>query len=33
MFTTTLGLVLLFVMLGLQIIGGIVIKKVVTIKV
>lgn len=33
MFNTTLGLVLLFVMLGLQIIGGIVIKKVVTIKV
>ncbi|MGE5086046.1 MAG: type II secretion system F family protein [Bacillota bacterium] len=33
MFTTTLGLVLLFVMLALQIIGGIVIKKVVTIKV
>ena len=33
MFSTTLGLVLLFVMLGLQIIGGIVIKKLVTIKV
>ncbi|MFM6930254.1 MAG: type II secretion system F family protein [Bdellovibrio sp.] len=33
MFTTTLGLVLLFAMLALQIIGGIVIKKVVTIKV
>lgn len=33
MFTTTLGLVLLFVMLALQIIGGVVIKKVVTIKV
>lgn len=33
MFTTTLGLVLLFVMLALQVIGGIVIKKVVTIKV
>lgn len=33
MFNTTLGLVLLMVMLGLQIIGGIVIKKIVTIKV
>lgn len=33
MFNTTLGLVLLFMMLGLQIIGGIVIKKLVTIKV
>ncbi|XGC80958.1 type II secretion system F family protein [Bdellovibrio bacteriovorus] len=33
MFSTTLGLVLLFVMLGLQIIGGVVIKKLVTIKV
>ncbi|MFZ4403615.1 MAG: type II secretion system F family protein [Pseudobdellovibrionaceae bacterium] len=33
MFSTTLGLVLLFVMLTLQIIGGIVIKKMVTIKV
>lgn len=33
MFTTTLGLVLLMAMLGLQIIGGIVIKKIVTIKV
>ncbi|MFS4459022.1 type II secretion system F family protein [Bdellovibrio sp. HCB2-146] len=33
MFTTTLGLVLLFVMLTLQIIGGVVIKKLVTIKV
>lgn len=33
MFTTTLGLVLLFAMLGLQIIGGVVIKKLVTIKV
>lgn len=33
MFNTTLGLILLVVMLGLQIIGGIVIKKVVTIKV
>lgn len=33
MFNTTLGLVLLFVMLMLQIIGGIVIKKLVTIKV
>lgn len=33
MFNSTLGLVLLFVMLGLQIIGGIVIKKLVTIKV
>jgi tight adherence protein B len=33
MFNTTLGLVLLFVMLALQIIGGIVIKKLVTIKV
>lgn len=33
MFTTTLGLVLLMVMLGLQVIGGIVIKKIVTIKV
>lgn len=33
MFNTTLGLVLLFVMLGLQVIGGIVIKKLVTIKV
>jgi len=33
MFTTTLGLVLLFVMLTLQIIGGIAIKKIVTIKV
>lgn len=33
MFNTTMGLVLLFVMLCLQIIGGIVIKKVVTIKV
>lgn len=33
MFNTTLGLVLLFVMLGLQIIGGVIIKKLVTIKV
>ncbi|HEX7674710.1 MAG TPA: type II secretion system F family protein [Bdellovibrio sp.] len=33
MFTTTLGLVLLFVMLCLQVIGGVVIKKLVTIKV
>ncbi len=33
MFTTSLGLVLLAVMLGLQIVGGIIIKKVVTIKV
>lgn len=33
MFNTTLGLILLVVMLGLQIVGGIVIKKVVTIKV
>jgi tight adherence protein B len=33
MFNTTLGLVLLFVMLVLQIIGGVVIKKIVTIKV
>lgn len=33
MFTTTLGLVLLIVMIGLQIIGGIAIKKIVTIKV
>lgn len=33
MFNTTLGLVLLFVMLALQVIGGIVIKKIVTIKV
>lgn len=33
MFTTTLGLVLVFAMLGLQIIGGILIKKIVTIKV
>jgi len=33
MFSTTLGLVLLFAMLGLQIIGGIMIKKIVTIKV
>lgn len=33
MFTTTLGLVLLFAMLGLQIIGGFMIKKIVTIKV
>ena len=33
MFTTTLGLVLLAVMLGLQIVGGIIIRKVVTIKV
>ncbi len=33
MFNTTLGLVLLFVMLGLQIIGGVIIKKIVTIKV
>lgn len=33
LFTTTLGLVLLFVMLGLQVIGGLVIRKVVTIKV
>lgn len=33
MFNTTLGLVLLFLMLGLQIIGGIVIKKLVSIKV
>ncbi len=33
MFSTTLGLVLLFVMLALQIIGGVVIKKLVTIKV
>lgn len=33
MFTTTLGLVLLLMMVGLQIIGGVVIKKVVTIKV
>lgn len=33
MFNTTLGLVLLFAMLSLQIIGGVVIKKLVTIKV
>lgn len=33
MFTTTLGLVLVVAMLGLQIIGGILIKKIVTIKV
>lgn len=33
MFNTTLGLVLLFVMLGLQVIGGVLIKKLVTIKV
>jgi tight adherence protein B len=33
MFTTTLGLVLLFAMLALQIIGGVLIKKLVTIKV
>ncbi len=33
MFNTTLGVILLVVMLGMQIIGGIVIKKVVTIKV
>ena len=33
MFNTTLGLVLLFVMLGLQVIGGVMIKKLVTIKV
>lgn len=33
MFNTTLGLVFLFVMLSLQVIGGLVIKKVVTIKV
>ena len=33
MFNTTLGLVLLFAMLGLQIIGGVLIKKIVTIKV
>lgn len=33
MFNTTLGLVLLFAMLGLQVIGGILIKKIVTIKV
>lgn len=33
MFTTSLGLVLLFAMLALQIIGGVVIKKLVTIKV
>ncbi len=33
MFTTTLGLVMLFIMLGLLIIGGVVIKKIVTIKV
>ncbi|WII73903.1 type II secretion system F family protein [Bdellovibrio sp. 22V] len=33
MFSTTLGLVLLFVMLSLQIIGGVIIKKLVTIKV
>lgn len=33
MFSTTLGLVLIFAMLGLQIIGGIMIKKIVTIKV
>ncbi len=33
MFNTTLGLVLLVVMLGLQIIGGVMIKKIVTIKV
>lgn len=33
MFSTTLGLVLLFVMLGLQVIGGVLIKKLVTIKV
>ncbi|MGZ3742784.1 MAG: type II secretion system F family protein [Pseudobdellovibrionaceae bacterium] len=33
MFNTTLGLVLLFAMLGLQIIGGILIRKIVTIKV
>ena len=33
MFTTTLGLVFLAAMLGLQLIGGIMIKKIVTIKV
>lgn len=33
MFNTTLGLVLLFAMLGLQVIGGVLIKKLVTIKV
>jgi tight adherence protein B len=33
MFNTTLGLVLIFAMLGLQIIGGVLIKKIVTIKV
>jgi tight adherence protein B len=33
MFNTTLGLVLLFAMLGLQVIGGVLIKKIVTIKV
>jgi tight adherence protein B len=33
MFNTTLGLVLIFAMLGLQVIGGIIIKKIVTIKV
>lgn len=33
MYTTTLGYILLFVMLGLQVIGGIWIKKIVTIKV
>lgn len=33
MFSTTLGLVLLFVMLALQVIGGVIIKKLVTIKV
>ncbi len=33
MFSTTLGLVLLFAMLGLQIIGGVLIRKIVTIKV
>lgn len=33
MFNTTLGLVLCFVMLALQIIGGVFIKKIVTIKV
>jgi len=33
MFSTSLGLVLLAAMLGLQVIGGIMIKKIVTIKV
>jgi tight adherence protein B len=33
MFNTTLGVILLVVMLGLQIVGGMVIRKIVTIKV